>query len=395
MGELSKKEKNRISSTLSQSRLKLFDMEDRKPLKVISEDVYNSMSRCTGSIKQILDIFMCSSIKPYYNNLLNSIDTKGVSNIAKVCSLLEENKDSLGKITIRTIFGGTEAMPFRALVYLLPAINLCEEIKKNNNGIELPNIEFVFMNQAGILANSLNPEKVEYTTSQFIEVAKRYLDEYHPNLKNKVNFYVDKSFTCDIINTQEYRRTLEILESKLINNESLKNELLNMGKRRNASTNSIKYAALHTFVQDGRIYPGVAKMDNYFGGIEQQDSDLIISIGARPEETFFKVRKLIANSVSDIYFFNSKETAQYIAGINVPPYSPLTEGELFLDDVLENSELIYNARKVNKKNKEYCDYQTPVQKSVEAIINDTQFSESDKDIKEFMTECKKIKKLTL
>lgn len=387
MEQLTKKEMNRISSSLKQSRLNIFDTNDKIGSNKVIENISDSMGRCTAKIKNILDVFVCSSsTNPFYRSLLNTMDFNGISNISKICSELEEDKDVLKKISMRTVYGGTEKMPFRGLLYIIPSIKIVEELKEANKEGDIPNIDFLFMNGAGILANAIDPYKASETTSQFIKFAQAYISEYHPTVKEKVNFYVDNTFSSSIINTEEYRKVLAELEKKLVSEQELKSDLEDMGKRRNASKNSIKYATLHAFVQDGDIDNNVARMSNFFGGKDESSGELIISIGAKPEEKFFQARKLVADTVSKISYFNPKHTAQYIANINVPPYSPLSHGELYLSDVLKNPSLIINARRVNRKEGEYGEYQMPVQKAVESIILDTENSESNKDIVEFVEE---------
>jgi len=386
MDQLTTKEQNRIKSVLTQSRLGLFDTEDKMTASNSRELVCGVMIRCTPDVKKILDVFLCSSdIDVEVRKLFSNIDLEGVKNIAEICSQMDCNKSILGNVAIRTIFGGTEHMPFRGLAYLLPALNMCEQLKMANpKGTPMPKIEFLFMNGAGIVTNALNSEMSYRTTSQFINIARKYINEYHPTLSDNVSFYVDKTFTANIMETLEYAEIYRVLEKKLVSEESLKSDLLEMGERRKAAQNSIKYATLHAFSQDGCVDPNVASMSNCFGGVNQQNSDIIISIGAKPEEKFFKARKLLASEISGISFFTPKKTAQYIANINVPPYSPLQTGELYLDDVVKNPDLIEQARMRDKSSGEYSGYQVPVQKAVESIIQDIGRSDNEKDIIRFM-----------
>lgn len=106
-------------------------------------------------------------------------------------------------------------MPFRALVYLLPALNMCEELLENTSSNSIPNIEYYFMNGAGIITNTIDPDRVNYATSEFIKIAQKYIEEYHPQLKDKVDFYVDMTFSSNIINTPEYQGMHKVLERKL------------------------------------------------------------------------------------------------------------------------------------------------------------------------------------
>ena len=388
--ELTKKELGRINSALNQSRLNIFDTEEGIKSRRIGEIASGSMTRCTADIKRALDVFLCSTqTNPEYRKLFSTIDTKGIESVSSICSNLDQNPKALDSVAIRTVFGGTEKMPFRALAYLLPALNMCEELVNTAGISEVPNIEYYFMNGAGIITNALDPERANSVTAEFIKIARKYIEEYHPSLKDKVNFYVDTTFSSSIIQTPEYRQMHKVLEEKLLGENELKSDLVQMGERRKKANNSIKYAALHTFVHDGYINPEVARMSNFFGGTSPEEYSTIISIGAKPEEKFYKARKLLSDEVKGISYFSPVNTAQYIANINVPPYSPLPSGELYLSDVLSNPSTIMMARR-NKE--EFSEYQTPVQKAVESILTDIARSDSCKDIFEFIEEIKKIEK---
>lgn len=388
--KLTKKECGRINSALNQSRLELFDIEGNLKSKELGDRVCSSMDRCTSDIKRVLDVFLCSTTtNPEYRKLFKTIDSKGVENISGICSKLESKPDALNETTIRTVFGGTEKMPFRAFVYLLPALNMCEELLESGSS-SVPNIEYFFMNGAGIITNALDPEIANKESSEFIKIAQKYIEEYHPRLKDKVNFYTDLTFSSNIIGTPEYRKIYETLERKLGYEDDLKTGLIEMGERRKKAENSIKYAAIHSFVHDGCIDSSVAQMSNFFGEDAPKECDTIISIGAKPEEKFYRVRKLLAEEVKTVPYFTPKDTVQYIANINVPPYSPLPEGELYLKDVMQNPKLIMDAVKVSQG--EYSEYQTPVQKAVENILDDIAHSDSYKSIIEFIEDYKTLEK---
>ncbi len=386
--KLTKKECGRIDSALKQSRLDLFDVDGNLKSKELREKICTSMDRCTSDIKRALDVFLCSTTtNPEYRKLFKTIDSKGVENISGICSKLERKPDALNETVIRTVFGGTEKMPFRAFVYLLPALNMCEELLESGSN-DIPNIEYFFMNGAGIVTNALDPEIANVESAEFIKIAQKYIEEYHPRLKDKVNFYTDLTFSTGIIGTPEYRQMYETLEKKLGFESDLKTGLLEMGERRKKAENSIKYAAIHSFVHDGYIDSEVAKMSNFFGESEPKEYDTIISIGAKPEEKFYRARKLLAEEVKTISYFTPKDTVQYIANINVPPYSPLSEGELYLKDVIKNPKLIMEAVKVSQG--EHSEYQTPVQKAVESILDDVAQADSYKSIIEFIEEYKNL-----
>ena len=380
LNELSKKEKGRVKAVLTQSRLSMFNTDEKMNSEARNTSLCNSLSNCSPETKNLLDAFLCSSNSEHILiKLLNTIDSNGIESIAKIC----ENPDNIEKTSLRTIYGGTEKMPFRALAYMLPALNICEQIQKNTGKKNVPNIEFFFMNGAGMMANDLDPEQTYKASFQFINVARKYIREFHPSLDEKVNFYIDRSFTSNIMKTPEYKQIYKIFEDKLTEKEALRGDLLEMGERRNAAINSIKYAALHIFSQDGFINPEVARMYDFEHDKPLFETDYIISIGAKPEEKFYQARKTLVDSMKAVSYFAPKKTAQYIANFNVPPYSPLKEGELYMQDVMKNPELIMKARAKNGIN-DFSDYQTPVQKAVELLIEDTENSTSQKSLIEFV-----------
>ena len=383
---LTKKEQGRINSCLKQSRLNLFDTKDTMKSEKTSNSVCESMTRCTPDMKKVLDVFLCgTTTNAEFRKLFSTVDAAGVENLAQICSGLDNNPNAMNQVAIRTVFGGTQNMPFRGLVYLLPALNMCEELLENTNTNALPHIEYYFMNGAGIITNAIDSDAANGTTAEFIKIAKEYVEEYHPKLKDNVNFYVDTTFSSSIIATPEYRQMHKILERKLGLETELKTDLLEMGERRKKADKSIKYATLHSFVHDGYVNPNVAKMSNFFGETAPREYDTIISIGAKPEEKFYQARKLLAGEIANISYFTPKKTVQYIANINVPPYSPLPTGELYLKDVLQSPAFIMKARKSQGV---YSEYQTPVQKAVASLMMDISRSESNKDMIEFIEEYK-------
>ena len=380
MGDLTKKEQGRINAALTQSCLEMFDTKEKNLSK--KEKMCEIMSRCTNDTKNILDIFLCGSNTPKsFKRLFKGIDSNGIDTIAEICN--ESNSDTKKKVTIKTIFGGSERIPFRGLVYLLPVMKLCEELENTDANIDV-NIEFLFMNQSAIILNSFDPDKTNKTAIQFIEIAKKYIDEFHPKMADKVGFYIDRTYTSAIMDTKEYKMILNALEKALTQNPNIAQKLNEMGEKRNSAINSSKYAALHTFTQDGYVDPKVATMHEFFSKKKIEEADYIISIGAAPEEKFYKIRKFVEDKIKHVDFFKPKKSIQYIANVNVPPYYVLPEGELLMEDGLENPQIILDARLRDKHSKELSKYNVPVQKAVELLLEDTESSKSDKSLVEFM-----------
>jgi len=382
---MTKKEENRIHNVLENTSLKFFD-KDMKVSDSFSEIISN-INSCSPNTHKLFEI-MASSGSYKKGSLLDKINSDSLVLISKLCESCSTNNEAISNIVIRTVFGAVEHMPLRALTYLLPSIKLAESIVKyqkdlGGKKIHLPQIEFVIMLRIGSVLNELDYYKCHKEMATFINVATTYLNDFHFEISSCVKFLVDEEFSLNLRKNDEYLN-YELNVKSLLDTNDVGAILKKMGSRHNHSNSSFEYAAMHPLLHDGLIEKNIASFTEYGNNknLESKDISALISIGARPEEEFWKVRQLVNNILRELPFVTSVPAIQYIAHMNVPPYSPLSTGELYLDDTLSNPELILQARFLGFKNN--SDYQIPVQKSVELLISDTDQSTDADTLIEFM-----------
>lgn len=372
---LNKKEENRIKSAVKSSSLLFYDEGIRICRSSVDDEIKNNLRYCSPTTQRLLEILMSSSCykRRFFLDKINRESSRVISKISQDCS---DNYAAVNDIVIRTVLGAVEHMPFRALTYLLPAVKMAEAFLEHQKTMRvehlyLPQIEFIIMLDIGVSLNGLKYDKCFKEASLFIEIAKVYLDTYHPEVSSSVKFLVDESFSSNIRKNKEYQ-DYESKIKTLLKEDKVVSPILNMmGARRGHSDNSFEYAAMHPLLHDGLIDSNIASFTEY-GGTKystNKDVSIIISIGARPEEEFWKVRKLAHEDFELLTFVKPVSVIQYITQMNVPPYSPLNTGELYLDDVIHKPELILQARP--KKYNEWSEYQIPVQKSIGMLTNDT------------------------
>lgn len=368
---MNKKEENRIYNVLKGTSLIFFD----KNMKVSDSfsDIINNISSCNSNTYKLFEIMTSSG--PYKKkSLLDKVNSGSLMLISKLCESCSIDNKNISNIIIRTVFGAVEHMPIRALTYLLPSIKLAEAIVEYQKGLRgkeiyLPQIEFVIMLRIGAILNELDYCRCHKEIITFINVAETYLNTFHSEISSCVKFLVDEEFSSNLRKNNEYL-DYELKVKNLLNINDVGVILKKMGERRNHSNNSLEYAAMHPLLHDGLVDKNVASFKEYGNNKYWQNKDIstLISIGARPEEEFWKVRQLVNSILRKLTFVTSVPVIQYIAHMNVPPYSPLSTGELYLDDAISNPELILQARFQQYKN--ITNYQIPVQKSVELLIRD-------------------------
>ena len=369
------KEINRIKNAVKSSSLIFFDGGIRVCKSSIDDEIKSNIRYCSHATQKLLEILMSSDCyrNRFFLDKVNSQSSRVISRISQDCS---DDYAAVNNIVIRTVLGAVEHMPFRALTYLLPSVKMAEAFIEHQRTMRgecfySPQIEFIIMLNIGVYVNGLEYEKCFKEASLFIEVAKVYLDTYHPDVSSSVKFLLDESFSSKIRENQEYQD----YESKikfLLKEDKVLSPVLNiMGARRGHADNSFEYAAMHPLLHDGLIDSNIASFTECDGTkyLMNKDVSTIISIGARPEEEFWKVRQLVNEEFKSLSFVIPVSVIQYITQMNVPPYSPLNTGELYLDDVIHEPELILQAKPGNYN--EWSEYQIPVQKSIGMLINDT------------------------
>lgn len=377
MYTLSEKATNRIKHCLQKTPLSVFDYDLKSNSNEVLQTILDScFDNVTSNDCNIFDSWICSS-NPELSKLFVSINKFGFSELLNISKKTIVDPNYLNGVVIRTIFGATEELSFKSLAYLLPALTLCEEIKtiseKNNiYNLTLPNIEFWFMNGAGININNMNKTNCDLTTNTFISLAYSYISCFHSSILQNVNFYTDEDYTNNIINSTEFINIQDYLFSIINKDTELKNKILEMGLSKSGSINEcLKYTTLHYFVQDGFIDTSFARMSKSNKKENANEQHTIISIGASPEKHFFKARDSIRNSIPHISYFTPAKTIQYIAKFNVPPYYIMENGDFSIKDALADPNIFKIASQLKNSFNDFSPYSTPVQKACKLILQDT------------------------
>ncbi|MFZ2152601.1 MAG: hypothetical protein WAV41_00900 [Microgenomates group bacterium] len=271
---------------------------------------------------------------------LSAIDLGGVSQAVDITKKLVATPSLVKNTKIITVFGATEATPLRALAYPIPALKLATEIGAVNHQL-LPQVEFIFMSEAGVLANGLDRSKVHQERDLLQKLIKGYVDEFHPLLSSHVNFSNDDSFTPQVIASSSFKNLTDVLQSS-----NAVNDLSRMGTSHGGTNNSLKYGVLHSYVHDLVL--------------DDSNVDLLISLGAQPERHFYKTRQVLKPHLPSVDGFRPVKTIQYLSSFNVPPYQPLASGDPTLRQVIND----FN-------NVDFDDLQTPVRQAINLLAKDT------------------------
>jgi len=271
--------------------------------------------------------------------LLEAIDMGGVQKAVETAKKLVANPKYVEQITIKTVFRATEKVPLRALAYPLPAIYLAEEIGKQNGG-KTPKIELVFMLQAGISANNLNKEVVCQEACLLIDQIKKYVGEFHSELLPYISFTNDLDFTPTVMVSNDFARLVDVLRQ-----DGQNEQLVAMGENHGGREESLGYGVLHSYIHD------MVPSDN--------QTDLIISVGAQPERHFYKTRQKLRGYLGQIDSFRLVRTIQYLAPFNVPPYQPLASCDPLLADVINDFDRV-----------DLDNIHTPVRQAIEMLSDD-------------------------
>lgn len=378
---MNRKEENRLKNTIRNSSLHEIDSGLKVGEAPFGEFMSCAVKSCNSRTQTILEILM-SSATYKREFLLDKVDSGAAEVISKVGQECAKDFEIMDHVVFRTVLGAVEHIPFRSLIYLLPAIKMVEAIiekqeKLRADKIYIPQIEYILMYDIGVTLNELDRDICLKQTELFVKTAKKFLKVYHQKAYGAVKFLIDKTFSSGIRKNREYQ-DFELKVSDVLKNTPLiGGSLKEMGERRGHADKSFEYAAMHPLLHDGLIDPIIASFDEYDGSVYSTASNtkFIVSIGARPEEEFWKMRKLVNAFFEELSFVTIVPVIQYITNMNVPPYSPLKSGELYLDEVINAPHLLLEAR--NKGYGEWSNYQIPVQKGVEVLIRDTYRDETE------------------
>lgn len=329
----------RLKHALNQSSLRVFDNSFDRPGRFLHDVSHEMLTFSTASL-EYLNIVLGGS-----GQYLQNIDTEGLFHMTRRASQLQVESRQKPMI-FRTVFGASEAMPLRALSYMLPSIQMAEYIYNLGDNRRLflarptvPHVQFVFMINAGTGTNSLDNARCQKETARFVHVATSYIKKFHPDLTPYVSFADDQGFTDGIAVREDFHSFVQKLCARLPSD--LQQPLLTMGNGKSDSNESAFYAALHVFVHEGYI----SSLD--FRPLSDKAPDfsdpLIVSFGGAPEKIFHAIRKTLLPNANEVEGFRVLDTAQYITKHTVPPYILLPSYDLSLCDALKTPKRIYQA----------------------------------------------------
>lgn len=312
---------NRLTSTLTASSLEVFDSEKNKPRQFIGP-VAVTMNDLSADHQDVL-----SSLTKPSDAYITSIDQKGLSLLPQMVQQPDK------QIIFRTVFGGTERMPLRALSYLIPSIKIAEKLvnakSQRNSLLQIARnvaIEFLFMNEASSGVNGLDRGRCRRASDLFSDVAKKYVQMFHPAIARSVSFPTDDGFSDNLLSHPAYERVVERAERSM--SEQAYQDVLDMAGKKSTRSDAFRYATLHSFVHDGFV-EGVLDKNH------RPSRSILTSFGASPEKRFFAVRRATVPHIGSEFSFSRVPTVQFITKHTVPPYVLMTPHDIALEDALK------------------------------------------------------------
>ena len=225
-----------------------------------------------------------------------------------------QDQTSVGRTAIRTVFGLSEKLPIRALGYLLPAIHLAEDMRVSPHFTSFPQIQFIFMEKAGVTVNNLNESKVKKQRELFIRLARNFIREHYPELSRNIVFATDERFLAD--------ETVSSLGQLLFEDTSIDEDILyqnattGLGGRQNVKG----YMLLHPLVHDVRF--GKELFQDTEGRKFYNDPEILINIGGQTEKQFYRARQVFKRKLEEKQF-PLFPTVQLFSSHRVTPYIKL------------------------------------------------------------------------
>lgn len=388
---LGKAARGRVNNALA-SPITLIDYYSRTSelpgrVKAIGPELLPILQQFSVVTAEVYSALLCGTDRNLQKTFVG-IDTQGAVQLALLAEKIAGDPQAFERVKFRTVFGASESMPFRAFQYLLPAVQLVEEVmkryqevNKSGLGLALPQIEFVFMGEAGILTNNLEREKVYEQQIQFVEIAKKYLQSYHPKVAKAIRFVSDLNFTPQLLESDIFAQTTQGLKDLLPHFPELLTTLLEMG-RHSTIDQSLEYAALHMFVHNGEMTsPNIqfSPIDGDSEALRNAQTEYLLSIGAQPERHFFAIRQLseqvftnLRKSKTD---FRQLPSAQYLTSIQAPPYLALKERlrdkDLSLKNVIEDPKILTKVERISRREGDESEYQTAVQIALASLVKDS------------------------
>lgn len=225
---------------------------------------------------------------------------------------------------IRLVYGATTEMPFRALSYLLPALTYME-----HNRDVVSQLQVIFVNNISSRLDRINNPSAFEQSKVFAEVTQAYICDFFPGSDRKTVFLED----TPLEKGSDLRRRLLTLTTSLkrIAPEDILDDLVRKAVNNGSGRTYAFYGAAHALIHDADI-PGslVPLLSNQPEPIT--DPDVIVSIGGKKEEIFYRLRHTLKPYLDPEY--RQAKTLQFFTRHHVPPYYMARGGDIALREVI-------------------------------------------------------------
>lgn len=252
-------------------------------------------------------------------------------------------------VVIRLVFGATEQMPYRALSYLLPALTYIEHVNLTNDVVS--QLQVIFVNNISSRLDHLDTQVVKQQAKKFAQIGKQYTSEFFPDVEDKVVFLED----TPLDKNSDLRRRLVALTQTLrrIGPEDIMDDLVRKAANNGGGNTYAFYGAAHILIHDIDLPDAlVPLLPNQPERVV--DPEVIISIGGRKEETFYRLRYTLKPHLDPEY--SRTKTLQFFTNHSVSPYYMARGGDISLDDVLSKSLNVGGIHDISKPARKDIDY---------------------------------------
>lgn len=237
---------------------------------------------------------------------------------------------ALGKrpeTVIRLVYGATTEMPLRALSYLLPALVYMEHTAGT-----VSQLQVIFVNNISSRLDRMDTPIASKQAKLFAEIAQGYIRNFFPDSDSRTVFLED----TPLDRGSDLRKRLLTLAASLksIAPEDILDDLVKKAVNNGGGRMYAFYGAAHTLIHDIDIPNGLVPL------LPDQpkvitNPDVIVSIGGRKEEIFYRLRHALKPHLDSEY--NQAKTLQFFTRHNVPPYYMARGGDIALRDILNGS----------------------------------------------------------
>lgn len=227
---------------------------------------------------------------------------------------------------IRLVYGATTEMPLRALSYLLPALVYMEHTRS-----AVSQLQVIFVNNISSRLDRIDTRVASKQAKAFAGIAQDYIRNFFPYSDDKVVFLED----TPLDKGSDLRRRLLMLTTSLkkIAPEDILNDLVRKAVNNGSGRTYAFYGAAHTLIHDIDIPESLVPLLPDQPETEP-NPDVIISMGGRKEEIFYRLRHALKPHLDPEY--NNAKTLQFFTRHRVPPYYMTRGGDVALDDVVRN-----------------------------------------------------------